>query len=120
MKSTTKAAKQDLPYLYDHYNVKCYYGNQSEVKKDIPSHIMNSFITALEENIYLPCLVLIVLDTELIQHIDHYNTGFRVLACGLIDWIANNITRAIEFRKTDLIHIRPGAVTIGEPRVIWT
>ena len=61
-----------------------------------------------------------MLDTELIQHIDHYDTGFRVLAGSLIDWIANNLTRAIEFRKTDLIPIRPGAVTMGEPWVIWT
>ena len=36
-----------------------------------------------------------------------------------IDWLVNNIDRAILCRKEDLKHIRPGAIAANEPKILW-
>ena len=121
IRSEAKPNKRADPYIYEMYNVKSFYKSALSNNKDVPSRIINSLVDdALEENIHLPRFIVVVLHDELLTHINHYQTGLRAMIGGIINWVSNNICRAIDFRKKDLLKYRPGAVTPGEPKVIWT
>ena len=120
IKLEAKTKKQDDPYIYQQYNVKPYYHGPLASNKDVPARIVNALVDALEDNILLPRFIIIVLQDEILNHINYYKAGLRVMIGGNINWIANNICRAIDFRKKDIIRLRPGAVTPDEPKIIWT
>ena len=119
MKIEAKASNVDIPFLYEAFNVK-YLHTKTLASSDVPARIMNGLVNGMKEYVRLPKYLIVILDDELITHINHFDTGFRVMSGGLINWMANNIIRAIEFRKKDLLRIRVGAVSVGDPKVIWT
>ena len=60
----------------------------------------------------------IILNEELVNHVNHFQTGFRVMIGGQMSWMANNICCAIKLRKMDLQTCSPGAVVGDKPKVI--
>ena len=81
--------------------------------------IFNSFMKAMNANKLLPRMILMVLDWDLLQFIDHCSYGISMLCGQVINWLLRNIERTIESCKEELRKRRAGAVLQNEPKIIW-
>ena len=100
MKEDGKDKAQLMPYIYDFYNV---------------SFIMET----LNEETSLPRFILVIPDWDILKYIDHFTFGISLIAGKCLNWIINNMERAIEAKKEDLRRRKPGAVSPNEPKIVW-
>ena len=80
---------------------------------------MNATIKALNENDRMPRIIVIIPDDDIFKYIDCYKEDVILLAGAALTWIINQIDRAMDCKKQDLMQVRPGAVFASEPKVIW-
>ena len=83
------------------------------------ARIVNCFINALNDNMKLPRLVVIIPDHDILNYIYHYTSGISLICGSAIDWITSQVDRAVEIRK-DYLRVRSiGAVSANEPKFLW-
>ena len=119
MKCDYVVEKKPLPFVYQHYNVSCYTTNPLAQNKDVISRLLNCFIKALNDHAYLPQVIIMIPDHDLIHHIDDYGPGFRLLVGTSIGYIADQIDRAIEIRKDQLMAKCPGTIDENSVKIVW-
>ena len=112
------AHKKSL-FLYDNFTVKCFSTNPLSKIKEAPARLVNSLAHAINENRYLPRLILILPDWDMIKHIGQVTYGIYEILERLIKWVINTMIRMVDTRKDDLSHHFSGAVAFSEPKFIW-
>ena len=117
--NAARNTKRQMPYMYDYYNIKCFTPNPSSVLKNVMARIVNCFIKALNDHNKLPRLVIIIPDVDILKQINHFGFGVKLLLHEAIDWILNQMQRAVEAKIDILRNKRPGAVVVNEPKFIW-
>ena len=67
----------------------------------------------------MPRYILLILDADLLQFINHLGFGISHLIGTCLEWVMKNVDRTIEAKK-DLLHRnKPSALQSGEPKLIW-
>ena len=119
MANEAKIMKKKRPYVYNYFNVKCFSTSLLSETKNIMACLVNSLIKALNDAEFLPRIIIVVADGDIIKQVNYFGFGVDFVLGPIINWIVNNMERAIDCRKTDLANRLPGAVIFGEPKVIW-
>ena len=119
LKSEAHIKKIAKPYVYNHFNVTGYVANPLSDISSVLARILNALILRLNDTKRLPRLLTVIPDCDILDYIDFYTSGKSHVIGTTIEWLVNNIDRAITCKKEDLKHIRPGAVAANEPKVIW-
>ena len=119
MDSAAVVNKRPRPFAFDYFNVKCYMANPLSQLMEIPARITNCIVKAMNERVKLPAIIVIVPDWDIIHFIDFFSYGFKKIAEKIVKWMAKTISRAIDERKQELFAARRGAITPGEPKIVW-
>ena len=119
MKNEAVLAKRRIPYVFEFYNVSCFTTNLLSEMKDVLARLVNSFVKALNENVYLPRLVVVIPEDDLLHFIDHFCSGISLISSVAINWIVNQMERAVEAIKDYLQRQCLGAIAPNEPKFIW-
>ena len=115
-----KINKKEAPYVYEFYNITCLSVDEtSSGIKSIMTRLVNAYIHGLNTTTQLPRFVLIIPDADILKYIGNFEFGVSIMSGSAINWIANQIDRATECRKDDLIRCKPGAVCANEPKFVW-
>ena len=121
MKNEAKLARRQVPYIYDYFNVSCFTPNPDSIVRNVLSRFVNCVTKALNENVKLPRLILVISDGDIIQFVrkiadtDHV----ELFVDSALKWIINQMTRAIDTAKDNIQRHKPGAVLSYEPKIIW-
>ena len=83
--------------------------------------VLNTFIEALNRHPYLPQMIIIMLDQDLLSMLDLDVPGLTTQLECCISWLAKQFTREIEARKEKLHSRCPGALPQSDesPTLIW-
>ena len=83
--------------------------------------VLNTFIEALNRHPYLPRMIIIMLDQDLLSMLDLDVPGLTTQLECCISWLAKQFTREIEARKEKLHSRCPGALPQSDesPTLIW-
>ena len=106
------------PYCYEFYNISAWF-QTSLVATPVIARITNSLIEALNDTIYLPKYVIIIIDKDLVQDEENKGFGAKKAIEDHLFWVVKQISRALLTRREDLKQKCPGAVTADLTRVVW-
>ena len=102
MKTEAAVNKRQQPYMYDFFNIRCYF-QQSDGSADGTLHkIYNALVEALNQKAHLPRYLMVIPDRDLILQADHYNQGLNHILDKDILWLTKQIERAFTCRREDL------------------
>ena len=116
---SNRLAKLDPLYVYANYNVKCYSSNPLSHKKEAPARLVNALVNAINDNTYLPRLIIVAPDWDIVRHIGEVSFGIFTIFEKLMKWVVNTMNRAVDTRKEDLRKFSEGATTCSEPKWLW-
>ena len=105
--------------MYDQFNVTGYMPNPLSDINSVLACILNVLIMGLNDSKKLPRVLLVAPDQEIPKYIDYFDTGKSHVIRSTLEWLVNNIDRAITCKKEDLKHQKIGTVIANEPRIIW-
>ena len=105
--------------MYQFFNVRCYTTNSLSELKNILARLVNALTKVLNEASVLPRIILIIPDDDIVNNINYFRFGADFVLRPVLQWIVNNIERAVQCKKMELVNILPGAVASGEPKIIW-
>ena len=108
-KSDLVPKNKSLPYLYDQYNVHHWYDSPLVPNVHV-SRLLNSFLDGLNTIVKLPKYVLMFPDMDIISDAD-LDYGVMVLLEEQLQWLFNQINKAIHRRHEDLKAKRGGTVS---------
>ena len=107
-------------YIYANYNVKCYSTNPlTPTKKNAPARIVNALINAINDNKYLPRLIVIIPYWDIVNFVGPARFGIFDILESLMRWIVTAMNTAIDTRIDDLQLYNQGATTYGKPKWLW-
>ena len=111
--------------MYDQFNIRCFAPNPLSNVREVPARLVNALIHGLNEKPdtsqfipFLPRHILVVPDWDIVKYIGHYKYGVTKMTTKVITWIIDNMVQEVEKRKNDLARLKPGAVTLKEPKTI--
>ena len=121
MKSDAIMTKRAPPYLHKMYNVQFFTANPLSEVKNIMTRLVNSLVKALNDAKYLPRIILVVLDDDILHQIGKLKVGTDAIIIleKAINWVMLQMERAITSKKDGLKKKKPGAVVTSKPKVIW-
>ena len=114
-----RSAHKKQLYLYDNYNVKCYSTNPLSKIKETPARLVNALAHGLNENQWLPRLIIITPDGDVVQYIGEISYGIYEIIEKLMKWVISAMYKLLEARKDALTKHKSGAISYGEPKLIW-
>ena len=117
-----RAAAESEPYLHQYYNVQALHDTSPFSRKNVLAKILNALIKKMNEmkkEDLLPRMIIIVPDGDIIHLINHYEYGVSTIIGRCLDWLINQIDRAIRAKKSALRIKRPGSVSPFEPKIVW-
>ena len=114
-----RLAKKGPLYVYDNFTVKCFSTNPLSKIKEAHAHLVNSLIHGLNKNKYLPRLIIILPDWDIVKYVGEVSFGIFLILEKMLSWTVEAMYRAIETRKEDLRKFKSGVVTYGEPKILW-
>ena len=82
------------------------------------ARLVNASVKALNDNMKIPRMIVIVPDHDIINSINFFEFGIKHILHISIRWIINNMQRVLEAKIENLMNIKPGAVD-DKPKVIW-
>ena len=114
-------SNKDKIFIQRYFNVK---GNMANPigaydSTDALSTLVNALIEALNESTYLPKYIIVIPDWDILRFIKHYDSGITVMTGKIINWLTNQMIRAVDTRRDDLMRAHHGAVAPGEPKFVW-
>ena len=119
MRTDADKKNRPMPYMFDFYQVTAFHDKGTSLISNTLTRIFNSFMKAMNANKLLPQMILMLLDWDLLQFVDHCSYGISMLCGQVIDWLLWNIERAIKTHKEQLRRRWAGAVIQNEPKIIW-
>ena len=120
--SSTAMARGNItrePYIHKQYNVRPFTSSKKFSRENVLARINNSFVKALNENPILPKAIVFVLGDEILKLLNYNGYGISMMIGKTIYWLINKISRHIETCREALTIRKPGALTPGEPKIVW-
>ena len=120
MRDNAKTDRRDPPYMYDFYNVACYTPNPKSTLRNVLARLVNCLVKALNNSKKLPRVIIILPESNLADYLSrNKNFDLKVLATKAINWIMNQMSRAVQSKEENLKSRCPGNVISTEPKFIW-
>ena len=121
MKTQARANKNQIPYVFDYYNVACFTTSPNSAIRNVLSRIVNSMIKALNDTLKMPRIIIVIPDWDILKFVDktQYGFGTKTMVESALTWIVEQMERAIDAKKDNLRRRRPGSIISNEPKVIW-
>ena len=119
LKHKAVTGKKQLPYICEYYNISSYMAPPNAVNKEVLSRFVNALVKALNESLKMPRLIIVVPDHDILKFVDYNSFGVKEIIRGAINWIINQMKRAVEAKQDNLSRRNPGAILAGEPKMIW-
>ena len=106
-----------LGYIRENFEVKMYVSNQyNSMNTSILSRLVNCLVKAISENYLLPRIILFVIDNDILESVHFNKYGTSVLLGILMEWLFNQMYRAIKAYKEFL---PKKALRQEYPQLIW-
>ena len=83
------------------------------------SCMLNATIRALNSHKNLPCFLICMPDMDILRFINHFGFGISQIIGSSLNWLIKNMEQALDAKKDELRHRRPGALISREPKIIW-
>ena len=118
MRREAKINKREPPYLYGQYNISAFHMAKSMIS-NVLTRFCNSFIEAMNKN-RMPRMIVFLPDRDLFRKLCDDNrprTSKMIGKC--LSWFTRFIENTIDAKKEEMMNIRRGALTPGEPKLIW-
>ena len=120
MQHKAQSVRQQVPYIYDYYNVSCFTPNPNSLVTDVLARMVNCLVKALNDALQLPRLIVIIPDSDILKFVickseDHTS----MLVTTTITWVINQMIRAVNAKKDNLKCRKPGSIVYNEPKLIW-
>ena len=113
--------KKPKPYVYEYYNIVPLYSAKNSNTRSTLARIFNAVVGGLNDRVRIPRYIMFIIDSEILEAVDHNNFGIQQILSETLDWLARNVDKVIDLRREDVRMKRPGAISSsGEPRLIWT
>ena len=119
LKSEAHIKKIAKPFMYDQFNVTGYMPNPLSDINSVLARILNALVMGINDSKHLPRILIITPDRDILKYIDFFGSGKSHVIGSTVEWLVNNINRAIMCKKEDLKHHKSGAVVANEPKIIW-
>ena len=117
---TTSTALRAEPFVHRYYNVKEFDSASKFAQHNILAWMVNSLIQAMNENpSILPKYLVMIPDDQMIAVLRHTGFGVSLMMGKCVYWLIEQTLQIINNRKEALTRIKLGAVTPGEPRILW-
>ena len=81
--------------------------------------MINALITALNESTKLPRLLLMIPEADFLHQINIINSGKSPIIGKCFEYLVSNVEKAIQRKKEELRHKKPGAVMANKPKILW-
>ena len=123
--TANRSAGEKQLYLFENYIVKGYSTNPlAPTRQTVPARLLNALINGLNDNTYLPRLIIIALDWDIVQYVASAKLkvkyGHFAIYEILMKSVITGMNRAIDTRKDDLCKFSKGAIAQSEPKFLWT
>ena len=111
--------------------MKCFTANPLSKVKSAATRIVNCLTKAINDKSrakvdpekitdkFLPRIVVVIPDWDVIKYIDHDDYGVDEVFGGMIKWMIETMIKTVQDKKDQMMKIKPGSVTPGEPKFIW-
>ena len=107
---TSDAAQQGRKlFIHQYFNFETFYLNPFAPTKPAIARIFNSLDKALNKFSHLPEYILVLPDKDIIKSTNIYDFGVREILEANINWLIQNLARALLARQENLKKIQPGA-----------
>ena len=106
-------------FLLQYYNVKNIYKKLSVGVKRTAARVINSLIDTLNQENKLPHFLVVILDKDVISDVDVLDGHASRIVADMIRWIVRQINMLITRKRSELLEKRPGAVFLGDPKIIF-
>ena len=111
-----KAEKHSLT-LKAGFEITSFCNNRfNSANQNVISRILNTFISAINDEKVLPKYVVFVLDDEIIQFLKYKSYGVSTMYGTLLEWLVKNVDDAIQTAKKNL---PSKAVNEHYPQLYW-
>ena len=120
LKNESRSKQSQVPYIYEYLNVSSYVTNPLVVVRSKLACILNALISALNEAVKLPRLIVVIPDTDLLEQMDFFSPGKTVIMGLCFEYLVSNFEKSVHAKKDQLRQKRPGSVINNEPKIIWT
>ena len=87
--------------------------------KSVIARMINHIITAINSKQCLPCFIAIFPDKDIIDHTNYFGWGVTFALGAQIEWLINEVEKAVNTRIEELTYAQPGGVIPGEPKIIY-
>ena len=91
IRDKARSSRQPIPYIFEYYNVKCFYMATDVLITDVLVKLVNSLILALNDTLKLPRIILVVPDTDIIDFVNFSASGTRFVFSAAITWIVTQM-----------------------------
>ena len=119
-------------FMYQQFNVCCFTTNPTSRVKSTAVKIVNCLIKAMNDQVpkeleepdkiidkFLPRIIIVAPDWDVIRYVDHDDYGVDEIFGTIIKLMIETMINEVEKCKEQMLQIKPGAVTPGEPKFIW-
>ena len=115
-----QTARQQVPYVYDFYNVSCFTPNLNSLVTDVLAKFVNCLVKALNDTVQLPRIILIIPDGDILRFIMRKDEdSAHILTMTALSLIINQMARALDAKKDNLKRCKPGLIQHSEPKIVW-
>ena len=105
-------------YVKDQYEVSDFKNcKQNSNNRNVLSRILNTFITAVNENPVLPKYIVFVLDDEVLSSLEYENFGVSTMYGMMLEWLVKNVNSTVQDIKQKLPN---KAKREHFPQIYWT
>ena len=93
-------------HMYKYFNVTCFTSNPQSLVKNTLARFVNCLIKSLNDKSKLPRIILVIPDADLMKFIkksaDHDYENMQMFIEGALNWVMNQMTRAVDAKKDNL------------------
>ena len=116
---SAQASKQQIPFVYDFYNVMCYTPNPNSLIKNVLARLANCLIKVLNDSLKMPRIIIVIPDVDILKFIaaKFGLESIKSMISAASSWVINQFQHAIEAKKEGRRKI--GAIIGSEPKIVW-
>ena len=106
-------------YLLKYYNVKLLYKLMSAGVHCVIARIINSLIDGFNMNDHLPRFIVVIIDHDIIKDVDVFDRNAHKTIGDNVHWLVHQIDILVKRKKAEIQVKRPGALFVGDPKIIF-
>ena len=121
IRNKATVSKKEKPYMYRFYNVTCFAANSLSQVRSVLTRIYNAVVKALNDFNKMPRFIVMIPNKDIFNGILEYklDADIQKPAKMALEWITNNMSKAITAKTEFLMEGKPSSITAYEPKVIW-